>query len=698
MVVLARSSKGLPPEKGQTLWDHHVSTGEIAARMGSYLGMSEVCRFTGRTHDLGKGSEPFRKRILFGGPPVDHSTAGAILAYEKYNLLPVAHVIAGHHTGLLDRNDLKGRLKKRELFSDSLVMDGLLDGLRPEIPAFALRDEKSLYLFTQMLFSILVDSDSLDAERWDLSVEGKVPDAPIPLDPVGLLERLDRYTAGLPAKGQEIDRIRLMVSEACRRAGRELPPGFFSLTAPTGAGKTLSSIRFALEQARVRGHRRVISVIPYLTIIEQTSKVYRDALGEDLPEGTILEHHSGVVDDGSEKTDEEKANYGENWDAPIIVTTSVQFLESLFACRRSRCRKLHNIARSVVLMDEPQTVPRDVLEPTLRVLRDLVADYGVTVLFSTATQPAFDLKGVQEIIPEDEVRKGFRFAASRVKIKDLGRMSWKALARHSRGKRQVLFIVHRRDDAVRLAREMDKIHGEGTTYHLSASMCPRHRQEVLERIRRNLERSEECRVVSTQLIEAGVDISFPVVYRARGGVDSAVQAAGRCNREGLLAVGEFYLFTASSRPPPGVLEQGLDIMNLLLKEGEVDFFDPNLYRRYYRRLYASGDMDAFGIEKIKDRFDFRTVSGKYKIISEGTTSVVVPYDEKAREILERIRTKGRISRSDLRKLQPYSVSVYPNKFERLAVRNIPEGAEEPIRIVEGYDPRFGVVTIPTLIV
>jgi len=692
--LYARSLDGKPPEDWQSLEEHLENAASLAGDFASNFGAGPWGKLAGLWHDLGKCRANFQARLRGESIQAQHSDLGASLALERDKRLGIllAFAIAGHHAGLANLQGsgqglptpLLDRLSSSP--ADFEVLSGLPVSITersiPEIPAHLDRmtqgtpdSKRALEVFIRFLFSALVDADRLDSERFSdpsrswLRTEGEsIPD-------IG--KRLDSHLASRfsGAPDSEMGKMRNRILSACREAAA-LAPGAFSLTVPTGGGKTLSSMAFALRHAEIHGMRRVLTVIPYTSIIEQNAKVYREALGEE----NVLEHHSGMDYSRSDKEDgragvcrHELAE--ENWDIPVVVTTSVQFFESLFSHRPGRCRKLHNISRSVIVLDEIQTLPTEFLLPILDMLKELIRHYGCTVVLSTATPPALaarerfieGLHNLREIIPDPA---GLCLALSRVEYRwpkvDAPAMPWEELAREAVKHPRVLVITHRRSDARDLARMLEMRAPGEPLFHLSALMCPAHRLETLAAIKKILTGSGPCRVVSTQLVEAGVDLDFPVVFRALGGLDSMVQAAGRCNREGKREKGRVLIFRAESRPPPGTPRKALEITELLLREGggQVDVSDPLIFQKYFRRLYAAGETDAKGIQTDRQQLKFANVGRAFSLIEDGhTKTIIVPWGE-APLLLEKLREKGP-DRKLFRSLGNFSVSIYPQAFARL---------------------------------
>ena len=722
MKYYAHSIADQPKEVWHPLDEHLGQVAELAARFADAFASAEWGRLAGLWHDLGKFQDEFQKRLEGETGAVPHAAVGALHAHSvgRELGLPIAFVIAGHHSGLPNLSahephqptPLMQQLRQHRERYRGVHAAASTQLTRPEFPAwpdrFTGRDEmtrRSLEFWIRFVFSALVDADFLDTEEF--FEKGKRTEATLGFDAIpALRERLDRGLGEVAAKAEptKVNTMRSEVLGACRAAASR-PPGSFSLTVPTGGGKTLSAMAFALHHAERHGLRRVVAVIPYTSIIEQNAAVYRGILGDH----NVIEHHSNL--DPETETSRNKLA-SENWDAPIIVTTGVQFFESLFANRSSRCRKLHNLSRSVVLLDEAQMFPPGFLLAILDGLRELVTNFGCSIVLSTATQPALTrrdslpqgLEDVHEIIPDPARLFG---ELERVDIRwpsgDLGGDStggpaeWSDLAKELAGHDQVLAIVHRRKDARDLANHLP---AEGT-YHLSALMCPRHRTEVLARAQEALARGETCRLVSTQLVEAGVDIDFPVVYRAFGGLDSVAQAAGRCNREGRLDRGQLIIFEAPTPPPRGTPKRGLETLTSMLegRASPLRITDPAEFETYFRRLYFAEDLDVRGVQAEREQLSFANVAQKFEMIQDwASRPVVVPYGD-AESRVAALRSEGP-SRKTLRALQPYSVNIYSDEYEALMGSGALETIGEAVQVLttpyaDLYKERFGLVVEET---
>jgi len=640
----------------------------------------------GRWHDLGKYGAAFQSYIGRGDARtapdrhleaavgrVDHSTAGALLAIQKFGVPGrlLAYAIAGHHAGLADwitdapdgPTPLSARLAKQQLLDHALA--GSPGGIPPEALIAARMPTEKLHgrdpaFWIRMVFSALVDGDFLDTEEFFDPGKARARAGYPPLADLAPLLQV-RLSAFDSAPDTQVNRARREVLEASHAAAARAP-GIFSLSVPTGGGKTLASLAFAIEHALKHGKRRIIYVIPYTSIIEQTAQLFRDVFA--AAGDVVLEHHSTF--DAKLETGRGRLA-AENWDAPLIVTTNVQFFESLHANRPSRCRKLHNIVDSVIVLDEAHLLPPDFLLPCLFALKQLTEHYGCTVLLASATPPAFDPRDDFEGLPNrveivadpDELSR--RMARVTIELPtDLKTpIAWEELAREIMEEEQVLCIVDRRRDA----RLLHGLIGDGA-FHLSALMCPAHRTTVLGDIRRRLAGGEPCRVVSTQLVEAGVDIDFPIVFRAFAGLDSIAQAAGRCNREGKLAKpGRVKIFVSPNDPPAGLLRQARDLTKgLIASDPTSPLLSPRRFDAFFRELYwTRGDrIDAKKISTLLARngqlqFRFATAAAAFRLIANDDLPVVVPYGEGS-TVLSRLRAAGP-SRAVYRALQRYVVAI-----------------------------------------
>lgn len=733
--VYAHSLPGRPQSEWETLDEHAAAVAELARSFAEAFGAGDWGELLGRWHDLGKVQPKFQRYIRgedAQGTP--HAWVGAIHAYRRdRRLLPLYASIAAHHGGLANlRADEASGVRAGATLLETLA--ARLDDfqtvrplLPPEVDTLALpavpphvaaapADALRVELFTRFLFGALIDADRLATAGFYARHQPALTAADLRYDGIAVLaNRLDAAIDSMPAKGSPAVRaLRKNVLAACRAHAAD-SPGRFSVTVPTGGGKTLSAMSFALNHARRHGLRRVIVVIPYTSIIEQSARVYRGVLNDpQRPEvNNVLEHHSNLDEQRLHEEDARGEDLrklaAENWDAPVVVTTTVQFFHSLLAAHGSRCRKVHNIARSVVVLDEVQTLPPQYLRTIVDVLSQLTDGYGCSVVLSTATPPALvrregsplaGLTSVTEIMSDPSALAA---AARRVTIewRTDTVTSYADLAVDLRAYDQALAIVHRRADARVLAEAV----GEHVL-HLSALMCPAHRLSVIDDVRGRLRRGEYCLLIATQLLEAGVDLDFPIVYRALAGLDSIAQSAGRCDREGKLTdaaggvpAGRMIVFLAESDPPPGVPTQAFDSMKVLLGLGGVDPFEPNDSTRFFRELYgkAANDPRDKELERLRRAFAFATVEEKFKLIDADTWPIVVPWGEAAERLAAYRRAPSRDTR---RALQPFTVQVRRYTLDRLRDAGIcspvdgGNGIEFFDAVNEGrsgsYDNRFGL--------
>ena len=688
------------------LEEHLCEVAELAAGFAAEFGSGEWGRALGMAHDAGKATAEWQEYLLRksgygeeasseGVGRLDHSGPGAKLAEEVFGKRigrMLSYGIAGHHAGLPDWLGAQSALSYRLQNSGTeKIIDDLKSALAakcPKNPPWKFGDGKGLgiSLWIRMLFSCLIDADRLDTEKYMNPEQSMERGGYSSITELRI--RFDEYMAGKTKKPGDphdgrVYEARQQALADCRRAA-EMPGGIFSLTVPTGGGKTLSSMAFSLSHAERHGKKRIIHVIPYTSIIEQTADVFRDVFGAN----EIVEHHSSIDDDEDTVRSRLAA---ENWDAPIIVTTAVQFFESLFAAKPSRCRKLHNIANSVVVLDEAQLVPTDYLEPILETMNLLAKHYHVTFVVCTATQPVFekqkDFPGFRGL-PEGTVREivrdvgGLYKNLERVKVempKDAAvPTEWEDLAEELSPYDQVLCVVSDRKSC----RELHALMPKGT-WHLSALMCAQHRSDAIAEIKAGLEKNESVRVVSTQLVEAGVDIDFPVVYRALAGLDSIAQAAGRCNREGRLntegGLGKVAVFRAPRKAPAGMLRKAAETTEGMISGDMENPIDGDAFRRYFSELYwKANSLDTKGMTKLLEPefsdswevmdIQFRTAADNFRIIDDASQrTILVPYGEG--ENLIGLLEKDIIPRAKLlRKLQRYTISIYEKQFSRMRDR------------------------------
>lgn len=687
--------------------EHASEVSRIAASNARAFGESERAALVGKLHDLGKYGDLFQRRLRGEESGLDHWTAGAHLALMTYRSVELALCIQGHHIGLQrgDQESLEtiGRKKPNpeqlrlteedfDLLRARLETDvGVLP--QPSSAKISVSSSASAMLDTRMMFSALVDADFLDTER--SMNRGNAAFVPRPHTPElraaraleWLEARLEVLNADvrIPSKTRA---LRRSLADAALRASVSAAR-LFTLTAPTGTGKTLAMLRFALSRAaRDERVRRIIVVLPFLTILDQTVDVYRTLFAE-MGEHYILEHHSLIGTrgergasanaDGVQRNEKQQRLLTENWDAPIVITTSVQFLESLHANRTSACRKLHNIAGSIVLFDEVQTLPVNLAVPTLKTLSALTdKKYACSVVFSTATQPAFDtlhpkiLEGEPngagwrpEEIVEDHAALFRRANRVEVTWRVQTPSPWTEVSSWLEGEPQALCIVNLKRHALVLAKLARDANLPGV-YHLSTALCPQHRRELLKRIVADLNAGKPCRVIATQCVEAGVDLDFPTVYRALAGLDSIAQAAGRCNRnDARPEKGQLIVFVPEEEKYPSrTYQQAAELTRVLLEDhaGNLDLDDPFTYRRFYSSLYnltSTTDAELEGFIKSQNYVDF---ASRYRLIENDAVNVVVPYDDVAVALIQEGRQLG-ITADWMRRVRGYTVSYYLKKNE-----------------------------------
>ena len=754
----------------QTLPEHIEGVAHHCALFLEQAGLPELAplgRLLAQLHDVGKAQPAFQRYIRGeSAAKAPHSAAGALLAtslmYElskelQLKKLPrtsqlLAYAISGHHRGLYDYAELRNKLEEIDCKDRCKKTAKVLSSLRSKVQTWVSEHAESTETFLKelakrvgateqaqalirLLFSCLVDADFLDTEAFmDEERKERRQEATCGYAPLKTLrDRLAKHMEGFSTEGK-INEARRHFLNQCQAHGRTCPKGYYSLFLPTGGGKTLSSMAWALETALNHKAQRIIYVIPYTSIITQTVGIFREIFGEE----NVLEHHSDISFSGDEATQEAERYertrlLAENWDAPIIVTTNVQFFESLFSHKVSRSRKVHSIANSVVVFDEVQMFPTEFLHPMLRLLEDLRWIYGTQLLFCSATLPPFDKDhsssfkkvndfhqlsdAIQPIVPEDpELFKVFdrviyHLEEEKYTTKELA----EELAQHD----SALCIVNSRRDASRLYQALLEEGKEAQdVIHLSRNMCSAHLKERIAEVRHRLKAGLPTLVISTQLIEAGVDIDLPIVYRAMSGLDSIVQAGGRCNREGKRpAPGEVYVFSLSDGGRAfRAIAQGQNATRFLLdndKEHTRPGIPLELIEAYYRRYYSS--INSFDEKNIKEdlyseeceywEFDFEKASVKFKLIEEVDCDLFVPYG-RGKELLEGLEKHTLyLNHRTLRELQQYHVSVHNKEYEELKeARLLSEiivdretGKSILVLAPQGYDEALGVCTTNPLL-
>jgi len=722
MEYYAHSGKQADRSDWQLLKEHLLGVATMARRFAEEArpgdgAFHDAAYMAGLLHDLGKYRPEFQEYIRGNrgkGEATRHKQIGAAHALASRRI-ELASAIMGHHAGLQNVADLVNSIEEvRE------VLAHVLSIAQADCPAceLAIRpgargaEPLSVEMQSRLLFSCLVDADWLDTSDHEArSRQWPTRSQPFILDAAALLTCVRQYILIRAARCRDakIALIRDQVLNASLHAADQ-PPGLFSMSVPTGGGKTLSSLAFALKHAQQHGLHRVIYVAPYLSIIEQNARVFGEAV-HDGSGDLILEHHSladGIQNrDGADEAQTESAQrLAENWDAPIVLTTSVQFYETLFSNDPGRSRKLHNIARSVVILDECQTLPPGLIAPTCQMLQQVTQYLGCSIVLCTATQPAWNrdssllpegLEGVRDIVPPSlDLFARLKRVAVSWPSPTARAIDWADVAGRMLDKQQALCVVNTKKAARELFGQLRQSGGDGI-FHLSTAMCPAHRLEILDEVRRLLADGKPCHLVSTQLIEAGVDVDFPLLMRELAPLEAVVQAAGRCNREGLLQCGEVIVFRSveGKLPPDGWYRNGVAVLDQdFIRAGrEPDIHAPSQLSEYFRRLYRTGELDHRNICRLRHSLSFRDVAKEYRLIDDATTSLVVTAWAEAKDhvqqLLDEIRTRP--TRQLYRDLQRYCVNVYDYDLRRLGGSVVLDHLPGVNVCAMPYDPALGLV-------
>lgn len=702
-------------ENSQSLKDHLNNVSRYTEMFASDFDAGEIGALLGLVHDLGKYQMKFQDRIRGRCVRVDHATEGARLLTEKWEQLGWLHgmVVSGHHTGL--KNSGSGSNKSDSSYSARLnnyQRETVDFGDEIKLPAFSPKkincDKETMSFafatYFKMLFSCLVDADWTDTEEYVKSV--KRTGVAYTIDQLA-----DKLSAGIPHNnGSKINTIRAEILDDCIAAAKK-DQGLFTLTVPTGGGKTLSSLAFALAHARQHGLKRVIYVIPYTSIIEQNADVISGILGSEY----VLEHHSQVDEDydamnGEDGLDNKQATQmkwaSENWDIPVVLTTNVQFFESFFSNKPSKTRKLHNISKSVVIFDEAQMLPRELLSPSMYAISELVTNYRVTAVLCSATQPAIGQYKYQRLPLIEIIRDPQHLSneLKRVNYEVIGKKSDDEILQILTDNPRAMCIVNSRKHAYALYKLAKDEKQMESIYHLSTLMHSKHRRKVLKEVKEKLIRKENVILIATSLVEAGVDIDFPLVMRSIAGIDSIIQAGGRANREGKLERGRVLVFEPTSemgKIPKSILSMVSVTQEVIRVLGEEAFENEGV-QLYFENLYhasSSGNvldvkniLGEFQVKANHYQFNFETVAKKYKIIEDNTKTVIINISDETNQPVQELR-KNIFHRETIRKLQQYSVSVYKHEYEKLKAENALEILESGYSILNNsqyYDGKTGL--------
>lgn len=691
----------------QTNDEHQRGVAELAGKFAADFDMAAWGEVVGLLHDKGKEKRAFQEHIMRNSgyrPEVvvngnkDHAVVGALIAkqlFPQFHLL-MDNVLMGHHRGLYDEEECQQKLRETEMPTEIDVQP-----INIQLPLPRLGGKEDVHHLVRMLYSCLVDADFLDTESFMLPEQHRLRVHTWDMrELLGLLQRhLAQLSSGAPRTA--VNEVRQYVQQQCVAQGSGAT-GFYSLTVPTGGGKTLASVLWALHHAVAHDLQHIIIGIPYTSIIEQTAQTLKSIFGEE----NVLEHHSNFDYEqiGDRDMRQRMKLATENWDYPIIVTTNVQLFESLFSNKPSQCRKIHNLARSVIILDEVQTLSMECLRPIVDTLNTLHRVFGSSVLFTTASQPILSgkidganytanfrgLPGIHEIIPR-KARLHDRLRRVTLQIDESPKSADEVaslLARHNR----VLCIVNTRRDAKEI---FEHLPDDGANIHLSRMMCPAHIKQSLQTIKEQLSRTDaRVRVVATQLIEAGVDVDFPVVYRQQAGLDSILQAAGRCNREGRMPLATTHVFALDRALPPGAISKSNNArLNMV---GDFDWFSQEAMTEYFRQLHAQYDnFDKFGCNQLlyNNQPQYEEIGKSFRLIEDNTTPVIINWGE-SNALISQLKS-GHATYGLLKKLGQYSVNVRRRDLQQLlqmgAVEQLLEGvyyAPDP----RCYDTRLGLVT------
>ncbi|PHV71525.1 CRISPR-associated helicase/endonuclease Cas3 [Sporanaerobium hydrogeniformans] len=701
----------------QFLKDHLKNVARLCEGFVEPISAPQIGTILGYLHDVGKYSDDFQRRIRGEKIRVSHADAGARILEEYYmhtkNPLYrlLTYVVYGHHSGLHDYGTpAKGMCKQLKIPSTNVSAwkeeIGVLPAISPQDLKLQLRGKEefvgfTLQFYTRFLLSCLVDADRIDAQDFPNLEATKAMAVNTSMET--LKERYEQHMTRLAANAREshLNQIRKGILKNCLDKGRQ-KKGMYSLTVPTGGGKTLSSLGFALTHAVANKQKRIIYAIPFTSIIEQNASVFADVLGKEH----ILEHHSNYENPYNKQEELVKFQLAqENWHEPIVVTTNVQFFETLFSHKATKVRKLHNIAQSIIILDEIQSLPNKYIKPCLMALNELVVNYGCTVVLCSATQPEYHKNKLflEEVNVEEMIENPSKLFEELKRTEEhyLGEQTIEEIACKIRADRQALCIVNTKKHAREI---FERLEGEENCFHLSTNMYPKHRKTILSSIRQLLKDDKPCKVIATQLIEAGVDIDFPIVYRSITGIDSIVQAAGRCNREGKLAKGLVYVFKPEEEYiGKEYLALTAGIGEMILNKEEA-FLDLPSISKYFTYLFdiTHQNLDYYhilqlctdGIQNPYDiRFNFEEISTNFKFIDNQGYSLIIPNEESVNELLEQVRFTHSVQ-AIVRKLASYTISVKRYELDGLKEEGALRIVEETLMVLDDlkfYNEDIGLV-------
>ena len=673
----------------ELLRDHLAKVGEMAGVFGEQIGSRKTAELCGKLHDFGKYSVSFKGVLERKFTHIDHALCGAAFLYclvgnrkSSFCYRAAIEAINGHHDGLIGYDDLKAFLEKSLRSGDPVECNNrktaALSGQKqyleasnafikdfPQVPSEVRAIEKvqkmeeidesvDAMLYTRMLFSCLVDAD------YTISSEKKLQE-PLEFKADQCLKALYEYRKELKknAKGSSaVNELRDLLFVRCGEAAR-LKEGLFTLTAPTGTGKTLALLHFALRHADEFKKKRIILVLPFLALTEQSYEVYSKIIPE------ILQDHS------QSELDDRQREFAERWESPFIITTSVQFFQALFAQKPTDCRKLHNIANSIILFDEAQSLPANLLAATLNAVNALCSRYHCTMVFSTATQPEFkSIQGVSwkpiEIVPEYPMMYK-KLTRTQVEWRMKKQIPLEKIAWEMEEVENVCAIVNLRRHAVKLFEFLKNDHCDRKEiFFLTTDLCPKHRSEVIRKIKERQKAGLPCKVISTQCIEAGVDLDFHVLYRALAPLEAIIQAAGRCNRSGRFEIGKVVVFEpeveGSLYPPDKWYQNAAVVVKEILSRENIDINNPECISNYYEILFREYAKDKEALTKAIEDRDYKETAREYRLIDNQGKKVIVPFGEKM-QLYKDVR-KELLGGNLAPKLVKKSAEITVNTFEK----------------------------------